>query len=340
MSLMDLVNLLLRHRRLLAFTSVLAAMLLTTLTLLTPRTYTASASLLPQSNQGGAASRLSGLAAQFGVAVPGGDPSQSPAFYSALLDSREILQPLVQSRFRFRAGADSMSGTLIDLLEVEEETPGARTELAIEELRERWSVALDRQTGLVQVRVRTEWPELSYQVVERALALVNDFNIRRRQSQAQTEREFTSQQLERARRDLRQAENNLQSFLQRNRLFQSDPQLVFEHDRLRRTVTMRQDVYTTLAQAYEQANLDAVRDTPPMTVVERPQVPARPNKRGAVARLILGLVLGLVLGIVIAVVREFFARANVATRSAREFAELRRAALDDLRFWRSRRGGA
>jgi uncharacterized protein involved in exopolysaccharide biosynthesis len=331
LSFLDIVNLMLRHRRLMVVLPLLGALTLGVITFLAPRTWTATASMLPTSAQG-TGSRLSGLAAQFGLNVPGGDPTQSPAFYGALLASREILEPTVRTSYSFRARRDSLTGTLVELFEAEGGTPSERLEDAIKRLHDRVTVDVDRQTGLVQLKVRTEWAPLSYRIVERMLALVNEFNITRRQSQASAERAFIQEQLEQARTELRHAENQLQGFLQRNRLYANDPQLAFEHDRLQRTVSMRQDVYTTLAQAFEQARIDAVRDTPPMTVVERAHIPATPNRRGTMLRAILGLFLGTVLAIVIAVAREFMTRSQLAdSPSSREFSALWSAAVADLR---------
>jgi uncharacterized protein involved in exopolysaccharide biosynthesis len=77
----------------------------------------------------------------------------------------------------------------------------------------------------------------------------------------------------------RQAEDELQAFLQRNRDFRSSPQLSFAYDRLADNVSLRQQLYTAVAQAYEQARIEEVRDTPVITVVEAPMLPARPDPR-------------------------------------------------------------
>jgi len=89
-----------------------------------------------------------------------------------------------------------------------------------------------------------------------------------RQSQAAAERGFTEERMAEAQEELRAAENELQRFLQNNRQFQNSPELVFQHDRLQRRVAMRQQVYTSLVQSYEQARIDEVPNTPVITVVE------------------------------------------------------------------------
>ncbi|HEX5635067.1 MAG TPA: hypothetical protein VFX50_17610, partial [Gemmatimonadales bacterium] len=52
----------------------------------------------------------------------------------------------------------------------------------------------------------------------------------------------------------------------------------------------------SLRQAYEQARLEEVRDTPTITVVEDALLPARPDSRKLVQKLALALAVGLLFG--------------------------------------------
>ena len=79
-SLLPLATTLLRARRLLVRLAI-AGLILGVLTgLIQKRTYSSHAAFTPQSRR--ASANLAGLAAQFGIAVPAGDASQSPAFFS------------------------------------------------------------------------------------------------------------------------------------------------------------------------------------------------------------------------------------------------------------------
>lgn len=92
--------------------------------LLLPRIYTATASFMPQVGEG-QASRLAGLAAQFGVSVPTGEAGQTPRFYADLLRSRELLKQTALAEYRLVAdgGGQPIRGDLIALLEIEADTP-------------------------------------------------------------------------------------------------------------------------------------------------------------------------------------------------------------------------
>jgi uncharacterized protein involved in exopolysaccharide biosynthesis len=163
------------------------------------------------------------------------------------------------------------------------------------------------------------------------LQSVNEFNLRKRQEQASAEQAFVQARLDQARSQLRAAEDALQTFLQQNRQYAGDPALSFAHDRLRRDVDMRQVVYTSLSQAYEQASLQALRETPSIVVVQRPQVSTTPEGRGIALKGITVLALGIGLAVLVAFSFEHLTTAR--RKSPKEFEELaalRRSVRDDL----------
>jgi uncharacterized protein involved in exopolysaccharide biosynthesis len=333
-TLLALINVVLRRRSWVIATAALAFVVAATYSLLQPRTYSASASFVPQARR--TPSNISGLAAQLGLSIPSADAGQSPQFYADLLTSREILRKAVEARYEFATDTGRVAGTLIDILVVDGDRPELRRENGMRALRSLVNATVSQQTGLVTLTVKARAPALARAVADRLLELVNQFNLESRQSQAGQERRFTERRLEEVQQELRAAENRLQTFMQQNRSYENSPGLRFEQDRLARDLTMRQQVYTTLAQAFEQARIEEVRDTPVITVVERPDTPARPDPRGLLKRAGIALALGLVLGIMLAFGREYLVRTREeGSGDFREFAALRGAALQDLvRPWR------
>jgi uncharacterized protein involved in exopolysaccharide biosynthesis len=149
---------------------------------------------------------------------------------------------------------------------------------------------------------------------------MQQFNLETRRSQAQAERVFLETRVGAARDELTQAEGKLQAFLQQNRQFENSPELQFEFDRLQRDVSMRQEVYTGLVQAFEEAKIREVRDTPVVTVIEHPVLPAQREPRGTFLKGLLGLILGGMLGLGIV-----FGREMLAGELASDGAEFRKA---------------
>jgi uncharacterized protein involved in exopolysaccharide biosynthesis len=289
LNLSELSSFLRRHRRLFVLCLSVGILIATAIASFWPRRYTSSASFIPQGQS--RLSSLATLASQFGVAVPVTDAGRSPAFYAALIDSKNLLAEVVQQRFT-RTSGDGIA--LVDYLGGKGSTADLKIQSAISKLARKMNVAVDQKAGLVRVEVTLGDPRMSRDVTRALIAQVDSFNLQSRQSQASAERRFSERRLAEAQAEARQAQDELQSFLQRNRDFKSSPQLSFTYDRLADNVSLRQQIYTSVAQSYEQARIEEVRDTPVITVVEAPMLPARPDTRPFARAIAAGVLLGLV----------------------------------------------
>lgn len=313
MSLLWLLGVMLRERRLLLW-FVLGGMVLSlAVGLIRDRTWTTSFSFMPQEGAN-PASGLASLAGQFGVslgALAGG--AQPPELYADILLTREVLGPLATDTFTTREGERV---PLPVLLEVSGATPEIVTEMTLRKLRDDVvSPAIrNRTTGMVGVIVRTTSDRASLEIARRLLAGLQEFNTVTRQSQGRAEREFTERRLEESRTALRQAEGQLETFLDRNRILASSPSLTFERDRLQREVTFQQQMYTALAQLYEEARLKEVRDTPVITMIEAPVLAARADSRLLAVTLLVGTIAALFAGMLVALAREAWSRERLRGR--------------------------
>ncbi|MGH2396063.1 MAG: hypothetical protein ACRDFW_03555, partial [bacterium] len=274
-SLVGEVNVLLRHISLMIVLPVVAAVAAVGLSLVRGRAYVAESRFTPQA-EGDNLERVAGLAAQFGISLGGsGTPNQSVEFYGELLRSRELLKAAVLSNYAFptRPGlADTVRGTLLDIYHVRGTPPESRLQDAINQLQDQVVANTGlRRAGIVTLTTTAPWPDLAVQVNRRLLELINDFNLRQRQSQAAAERRFVEERLAQIRTESQAAESALAQFLERNRQYQSSPRLVFEAARLQRNVDLVQQVYATLAKAYEEARIQEVRNTPLITILDNPE---------------------------------------------------------------------
>ena len=302
-SLWEVLAVLLRRRGTIVLTTILTAAAAVAFTLLRANSFTTEASFRPQGSDA-SLSQLMSLASQFGVRMPGGmrDEELTPAFYAELLGSRQILHRVASRDF----DVDGVGrASLADLFEIEEPTEELRVEEAIEALQnDVLTISTGRETGIVTVEVRTKWPDLSQEIAERLLDEIARFNLHTRQSQAAAERVFIEERVDSARSALLTAESAMQAFLQANRQWENSPDLIFQHDRLERDISLRQQVYTTLVQSFEQARISEVRDTPVITVLQAPFFPPGPDRRRLLLVIALGLVLGGMAGVVLAFVVE------------------------------------
>jgi uncharacterized protein involved in exopolysaccharide biosynthesis len=302
-SLVELANALLRRRYAILRLALVGGILAVGLNALKSRTYSSFASLMPQTTR--PSSALAGIATQFGLSLPTADPTQTPTFYVDLLQSARLLSSLATSSFADPTER-GRARSLVDILEVRGDNPAARLSNAVQLLRKRVNPSVRVKTGVVDIAVTSNDPQLAASICTRLLELVNQFNLQTRQSQAAAEAQFIQGRLGDAKTELRVAEDRLQFFLQRNREFRNSSELAFAEERLRREVALDQQIVTTLSQSYEQARIDQVRDTPAITIVERPAVPPEPDSRHHIRHALVGVVLGLVFGMIWTWASEFF----------------------------------
>ena len=305
-SLLWMIAVLVRDRRvMLAFTA--AGMILgIALALLRPKAYTSVFSFLPQTGQEQTPGGLANLAGQFGISLGSfGSLLQSPQFYADLLVTREVLTPIAQDSFDVWGGATTRV-PLPEFLHVRGKDAPAVLENTIRALRRDVISApiASRTTGIVTVRVRTRSARASQEIAERLLDGLNHFNLVARQSQAREERRFTEERLAEARVSLRTGEDSLERFLTSNREFALSPALTFERDRLEREVVFEQQIVTSLAQRYEEDRIREVRETPVITVIDRPNLAALPDRRLRGVILGLGMVAGIFVGVLTVMARD------------------------------------
>jgi uncharacterized protein involved in exopolysaccharide biosynthesis len=310
LSMLELATFLLRHRRLIAGCAGVLFLVVVLLLSFGDPQYTSASSFVPQSS--GQASALAGVAAQLGVQPSGTNATQSPAFYADLLTSRDVLTTILRGEYRFPTDTGMSSGKLIDLLGVKAGSEELRMMKATRKLAASLRVDLKIKTGAIAFQVRMPNPVLAQQVVQRLLDELTRFNLEQRQSQAGAERRFTDGRIAQLEHELRDSEDRLQAFLQRNRDFQNSAELAFQRDRMAREVAFRQSVYTSVAQSNEKARIDEVRDTPVITVVERPSLPAEADGRGRTTSGLLAIIFGGLAAIVIGFVRDALERRRAA----------------------------
>lgn len=330
---LDLVRLLLARRRLLVVAPTLIAAIVVITGLFADRSWTSQGALVAQSSSGNV-SRLAGLAAQFGVAVPTGSSGQSPDFYAEVLHSDGILRRLLAAKYT------GVAGQPIDLVANLVPSTGfgaaQRAEFALRELRTMVSTSVGLKTGIISVAVKAGDPELAKQIIERAIAELNAMNVQAQQDIAGQERKFTDSRLEVARAELRRSEDALEGFLRGNRAVTGSPQLVLQEERLRRDVNLHQQVVVGLAQSFEQSRIEEVRNVPVLSVVEPPARPALPNSRKLLIKGIFGAIATATLLFAYLVIIEWRRRFSVASPEiAAEVEQLARETARDLKQpWR------
>jgi len=267
---------------------------------------------------------ISGLASQFGLGASS-DPSTSPAFYTQLLGSRELLTSVVLSRFpNPRTEVPGDSADLLAIYRIRSKDRERGIEIAIKHLRREMKVGVEPRTSFVSVTMNTPWAPLSAAVANRAVDLVSAFNRAQRHSRAGARRVFLEGRVADAQNELRAAGAALRDFYERNRLWRSSPGLIVEEMSVRRQLETASDLYHAIRREYETARIDEVNTTPVITVVDSAVASHRPQWPQRVGIFLTAGLLGAWLGLLWAAGREL--AGHWASRHPADAAALRESA--------------
>lgn len=327
-SLVGVLTTILRRWRVVLGIPVLIAVLTGLASFAIPPTYSATTTFVPEvRSQNRLPSALVGLAGQLGMSI-GSDPSQSPRFYGDLVRSRELLERTLLSRYQDpRGGADS--ATLLRILAIDGKNPDDSLARGVKRLDELITVRVDVQTNVVRVIVNARYASLAAGIANRLVTFLNDFNLQKRQSQARERRRFSEERVTAADSGLRTAEEAVKVFYDRNRDWQQSPALVFEEGRLRRQVTIAQELYLTLKREYETARIEEVNDTPVITVIDAAVVPQERSQPRPLLWMTVAFLVGGMLSISWALAATYVERARGAAES--DYRELSRMLRDTRR---------
>jgi uncharacterized protein involved in exopolysaccharide biosynthesis len=284
---------LLRRPRILILVPLLLLAVAAALSLRKPRLYVAESVFRPHAGESLTTNRFEGIAAQLGIDFTHETGAESPEFYTELLRSRELLKEVALTTFTDRSPGEASErrAPLMDHLRIKAETPAERTVKAVGLLQDRIETNVDLRAGVITLETAMPTPTLAVRVNERLLELLNRFNLERRQSQARAEREFIEARLVEARQQLQREEARLAEWLNSNKRFEA-ASLQAEQARLQRQVDLRQQVFLTLSTAYEQARIDEVRNTPVLTIIDRPEGFVKMQGRGLIRNSLLAAIVG------------------------------------------------
>jgi len=253
---------------------VLALLLGAVVGVLRPRSYVARASFIAEQNRvTSLPTGLGALAAQFGLDV-GGDAGRSPQFYREMLLTSGLLQSVLDSIVPVTPN-ESLS--VRELMRGTSDTTRATTDRVLQRMRKIIAADADARTSVVAFSVRAPTPAAAERMASLLISALKHFNVSTRQLQARQRRQFLEGRVADAYETLRNSEENLRRFYERNRRIVESPTLVFEESRMKRVIELQQELYTTLSKELETSRIQEVNDTPTITIVDPPFASSRPS---------------------------------------------------------------
>lgn len=335
-SLVDLLLIVLRNGRLILVTVAIFGILGLLIAIFSTSEYTASATVIRESETEGAMGAMGGLSLLRGIGLNLGSGSMglTAEAYPDILLSREVRLAVARDTFYFSELGKSTSfteyatrqtlmgaikrntirlpGRILESMSSSTASPGPSSsandlpsrpeEIAMKVAKHLVTTTVDPDTGLMTVSITSNDASLS---ADLASSFVRHLVTRVEEVRTQKARQnlsFVKMRFQQAEDSLNAAENALAYFNDRNTNPQS-ARLRTEQARLQRKVTFKSELYSDLQTQLTQAEIDLERSRPVITTLEEPVPPIDPSGPSRLLIVITGLMLGGVIGIGIAFTR-------------------------------------
>ncbi len=205
-NLLDYVAVLVERRRMIVRNTLVAAVLMALVSLVLPRTFTASTTILPpdDGDQGGLRSLLANSPVAF-MDLPGNSATSSEIFVE-ILNSRTVALGVLEHKYEYGDKQQS-------LLQIWQETSKAD---ALRELRKQSSISSNEQ-GIISISVEASNPELAAAVAQTYVGELDRVNQEKSFSKAKNSRVYIEEQLEVTEKSLRDASQELATFQEKSK---------------------------------------------------------------------------------------------------------------------------
>ena len=302
-------------------------------------TYVSSAKIM--SSGGGSSTsqlQLQGLAAQFGVSVPGVSEG-AQWVYPEIVKSRTLAKSVLTRKFDTEKYGPQKS--LLQILTYGDEEPEVSLDTLV-------IFGTDALIGMIEIESQGSFYNLSVSTFEPQFAadlcavLIEELDRHQREYKTEKVKEtrlFIEGRIIDVQKELEEAEEALKDFVNRNRQIQGSPALLLEQQRLTREATVLTGVFTTLKQQLEMTKIEEVKESALVQVLDPPEAPLYRDKPKRKLSVLLSLILGFGMAIVVAFVKEYASNSDEEEKGKlREITELtKNNILDLIPFRRKRR---
>jgi len=161
----------------------------------------------------------------------------------------------------------------------------------IEKMRERVTVSLNEESGVINLSVEMPDPNAAAQIAKTSIGLIREYVTNYRTRKAEQDLQFAREQLQTAKTVFEDAQNRLAEFRDGN-VNLATARAQTELQRLQSEYDLSFNVYNTLAQQVEQAKLKVQEQTPVVSVLQPVQVPVDDETSGLMVLIVFVMLSG------------------------------------------------
>lgn len=162
----------------------------------------------------------------------------------------------------------------------------------IDNMRERVSVSLNEETGVINLSVTMPDPDAAAQLAQKSIGLMREYVVNYRTRKAEEDLVYAREQMEGAKAEFEATQNKLAEFRDSN-VNLSSARAQTQLQRLQSEYDLAFNVYNSLAQQVEQAKLKVQEQTPVVSVLQPVQVPVDDETSGALILIVLMMLSGI-----------------------------------------------
>ena len=270
--------------------------------------YSAGISLFPAENKSSSSSQLQSLALSAGVNLDQNDQSYN---ITDVAKSRRVAEKVLSNKWN---NINLEDKTLISFWKLDEagilskffNQTYTNEDLLNKGLKKYFTllnVKEDRRTGLIQVNIEMESPNLAAEVANFIGSEIQSYIQKQNTAKAVKEKLFISGRLIVVKGELEKLEEDLKEFKERNRGYEVSPELFMIYSQKFREAEAKQQVYVTLQQQLELARISEVKQTPIINILDEAKPPVSKSRPNRAIVSLLSLLAGFLFGASISIIR-------------------------------------
>ena len=271
--------------------------------------YISTGKILPQ-GEDGIGSKLSGLMSTFGVPVQSSSTNINDSqLFPDIIRSRDFNISLLNRPFYLTSKGSGQP--LIKILTGRvPSTPNDSLRLiasGLYRLKKMINIIPNKVNSVITISVIAGKPKLASDL---AMAVIDELDIFQRRFKTEKIKEkriFIDSRMIEVKSDLVKVEENLKIFRQQNKNRKS-PALMLEEERLEREVTVQTEIYITLMQESELAQIEEVENTKMIVILDSPMTPFSKSNPLLSRRLILVIFFGFFVSSAVIIMKEWLSQ--------------------------------